>query len=78
LWSELGTPVTLLAYAAGVTVACFHFAHGLSRAAVTWGLVTSAAAVQRTRLFAGTFGFLLWGLMLHLLGHFVSGQGLFG
>jgi succinate dehydrogenase / fumarate reductase cytochrome b subunit len=78
LWSDLGRPLPLVAYVAGVTLVFFHLAHGLSRAPVGWGLVTSATAVQRTRLVAGTFGFLLWGLALHLLGYFAAGQGLFG
>jgi succinate dehydrogenase / fumarate reductase cytochrome b subunit len=77
LWSSLGRPLDLIAYLVGVSCVCFHFAHGLARAAVTWNLVRDAAALRRTRLVAGATGFLLWGAMLHLAGHFALGEGLF-
>ena len=74
----LGSPLQVGVYAAGVTVVYFHFAHGLSRAAVSWGLVRDERQLRATRYLTGAFGFILWALTLHVLGRFAVGHGLFG
>ncbi len=78
LRTALGSPLFAGLYAAGVTVVYFHFAHGLSRAAVYWGLARSERQLRAARWLAGALGFALWALTLHVLGRFVVGQGLFG
>lgn len=77
LWRALGRPLDLVLYLVGISCVCFHFAHGLTRAAARWGLVRDALALRRARFVAGAAGFLLWGAMLHLVGHFAIGEGLF-
>jgi succinate dehydrogenase/fumarate reductase cytochrome b subunit len=78
LRTALGSPLQAAIYAAAVTAVYFHFAHGLSRAAVFWGLVRDERQLRAARYLAGAFGFILWVLTLHMLGRFVVGQGLFG
>lgn len=77
LWHALGRPLDLVLYLVGISCVCFHFAHGLTRAAASWGLVRDALALRRARFAAGAAGFLLWGATLHLVGHFAIGEGLF-
>lgn len=76
LRASLGQPVELVIYLVGISCACFHFAHGLVRAAMSWGLVRDARALRRARWVAGALGFVLWGATLHVLGHFAIGEGL--
>jgi len=78
LRTALGSPLVAGLYAAGVTLVYFHFAHGLSRAAVYWGLASSERQAIAARWLAGGLGFALWALTLHVLGRFAIGQGLFG
>jgi succinate dehydrogenase / fumarate reductase cytochrome b subunit len=73
LWQTLGRPLDISIYLIGVSAVCFHLAHGLSRAAVTFGLAKSARAVLLLRAGAGVVGFLLWAMFLQLLGHFALG-----
>ena len=75
--AALGSPPWAVLYAAGVTIVYFHFAHGLSRAAVFWGLARTENQLRAARWLAGVVGFALWILTLHVLGCFVVGQGLF-
>lgn len=74
----LGSPLQIALYAAGVSVVYFHFAHGLSRAAVFWGVVSGERQLRTARYLAGVFGVILWALTLHVVGRFAIGQGLFG
>jgi hypothetical protein len=76
MWQVLGRPFDLAIYLVGISATCFHFAHGLSRAAVTFGLARSTRAVMFARLSAGVIGFALWALLLQLLGHFALGAPL--
>ncbi|MBN1656189.1 MAG: hypothetical protein JXA30_20640 [Deltaproteobacteria bacterium] len=78
LWSGLSEPGCLALYLVGITVVYFHFAHGLSRAAVSWGLISSERSLRAVYYAVSVVGIGLWGLTLHLLGHFATGQGLFG
>jgi succinate dehydrogenase / fumarate reductase cytochrome b subunit len=78
LWSSLGRPLQMSVYLLGVSLACFHFAHGLSRVALGFGeQPPSAARGLLVRVLAGAFGFGLWALWLQVLAHFVIGQRLF-
>jgi succinate dehydrogenase / fumarate reductase cytochrome b subunit len=76
LMRELGRPLQASIYVIGVTALCFHLGLGLSRASVSFGLARSARAVRRARFAGGTAGFVLWVLLLQLLGHFAIGQRL--
>jgi succinate dehydrogenase / fumarate reductase cytochrome b subunit len=76
MWQALGRPFDLAIYLVGITATCFHFAHGLSRAAVTFGLARGARPLLLSRVGAGLIGFALWGLLLQLLGHFALGAPL--
>jgi succinate dehydrogenase / fumarate reductase, cytochrome b subunit len=77
LWESAGRPRDLAIYILGISAACFHFAHGLSRAAVTLRLAATPRGVLFWRLGAGVLGTGLWLAMLQLLAHFALGQGLF-
>jgi succinate dehydrogenase / fumarate reductase cytochrome b subunit len=76
MWQALGRPLDLAIYLVGISATCFHFAHGLARAAVTFGLARSTRALTFARLSAGLIGFVLWALLLQLLGHFALGAPL--
>jgi succinate dehydrogenase / fumarate reductase cytochrome b subunit len=77
LWQNLGRPAVLMLYLAGISATCFHFAHGLTRAAVTFRLVRTARAVKVSRVAAGLCGFVLFALFVQLLGHFALGTPVF-
>jgi succinate dehydrogenase / fumarate reductase, cytochrome b subunit len=77
LWQSAGRPLDLTVYLLGISAACFHFAHGLSRAAVTLRLAATPRGVLLWRLGAGVLGTGLWLAMLQLLAHFALGQALF-
>ena len=76
LWSSAGQMSTLCVYLIGISAVCFHFAHGLARAAVSFELVASARAAYRVRWVAGAVGFALWLLFLQVLAHFALGAPL--
>jgi succinate dehydrogenase / fumarate reductase cytochrome b subunit len=76
LWQALGRPSDLAIYLVGVTAVCFHLGHGLSRAAVSWGLARGPRQLLYWRVGAGALGFVLWAMMLQLLAHFALGQAL--
>jgi succinate dehydrogenase hydrophobic anchor subunit len=76
LLRALGRPMELAIYLIGITAVCFHLAHGLSRAAVTFAVARTPAAVRRYRLIAGALGFVLWAAFLQLLGQFALGEPL--
>jgi len=78
LWRALGQPLDLTLYLIGITALCFHLAHGVSRAAVTFRLARTPRAVQRWRIGASALGFALWLAWLQLLGHFALGASLIG
>jgi succinate dehydrogenase / fumarate reductase cytochrome b subunit len=78
LWSSLGKPLQMSVYLLGVSLTCFHFAHGVSRVALGFGAQPPSAARRLLlRVLAGAFGFGLWALWLQVLAHFVIGQRLF-
>jgi succinate dehydrogenase hydrophobic anchor subunit len=78
LWSSLGRPLQMGVYLLGVSLACFHFAHGLSRVGLGWSAAPPSNARRLVvRVLAGAFGFGLWALWLQVLAHFVIGQRLF-
>jgi succinate dehydrogenase/fumarate reductase cytochrome b subunit len=72
----LGRPFELTIYLIGITAVCFHLAHGLSRAAVTFAVARTPASVRACRLVAGALGFALWAAFLQLLGQFALGEPL--
>lgn len=78
LWSDLPEPDHLVIYLAGMTVVYFHFAHGISRAVVSWGLISTESALRVVRIAVSVVGIGLWGLTLQVIAHFVTGQGFFG
>jgi succinate dehydrogenase / fumarate reductase cytochrome b subunit len=78
LWRTLGRPLDLTIYLIGITALCFHVAHGLSRAAVTFRLARTPRAALHWRYGASAFGFALWFALLQLLGHFALGEPLIG
>jgi succinate dehydrogenase/fumarate reductase cytochrome b subunit len=78
LWSSLPEPVCLAVYLFGMSVLYFHFANGLSRAVVSWGLISTERALRVARYAVSVVGIVLWGLTLQVVGHFVTGQGFFG
>ena len=73
----LGRPLELAIYLVGVTAVCFHLAHGLSRAVVTFGMARTPrcgaprVGTERPRS-ASRCGWLL----LQLLGQFALGEPL--
>ena len=77
LWTGLGRPVQLGIYLLGLSLACFHFGLGLSRAALGLFAEPSASTRLLLRVVAGGIGFVLWALWLQVLAHFVIGQRLF-
>ncbi len=78
LWSSLPDPVNLTMYLFGMTVVYFHFTNGLSRAVVSWGLISTKRSLRVVRYAVSVVGIVLWGLTLQIVGHFVTGQGFFG
>lgn len=76
LWRELGRPLDAAIYVAGVTALCFHVAHGVSRAAVSFAVARSPAGVRAARYAAGALGVALWVALLQLFGHFAVGESL--
>lgn len=72
-WLE--TPLGLAVYVAATTSLSFHLGHGLSRMAVTFGVVRSRAGLRAARYVSGALGFVLWCLVLHWVGHFANGVG---
>ncbi len=76
LFELLGQPLHLGIYLVGISALCFHFGHGLSRAATTLGLARSPKAVLAARLIAGALAFALWGAFLQVLAHFALGEPL--
>jgi succinate dehydrogenase / fumarate reductase cytochrome b subunit len=76
LWDDLGEPLTLGIYVAGISALYFHFSHGLCRAAVTWGMVSSPSSAKALHYVAGLVGFALWALTLQVISHFAIGQKL--
>lgn len=78
LWDDLGEPLTLGMYIVGVSALCFHFAHGLCRAAVTWRMVSRPSSATALGYVAGLVGFTLWALFLQIISHFATGQRLIG
>ena len=77
LWSGLGQPLQLGIYLLGLSLACFHFGHGLSRAAISLTAAPTPATKLVLRVAAGAIGFGLWALWLQVLAHFAIGQRLF-
>jgi succinate dehydrogenase / fumarate reductase, cytochrome b subunit len=76
LWSTLGRPPVLGLYLLGVSAVCFHLAHGLPRAALTFAPALPERAVLLVRVASGVLGALLWLMLLQLLAHFALGHGL--
>ena len=76
LLQDLGQPLHLALYVVGISAVYFHLGHGISRAAVTWDLVDTAAGVRRARLVGGGLAFLLWALTLQTMANFSMGDGL--
>jgi succinate dehydrogenase / fumarate reductase cytochrome b subunit len=74
LFEGAGRPAVLVPYLIGVTAVCFHFAHGIGRAAVSVGLARSQNAVLVFRTAGFAVGFVLWALLLQLLAQFAIGQ----
>ena len=77
LWSALGHPWQMGAYLIGLSLVCFHFGHGLSRAALAFVDPSSSTVRLIVRMTAGAIGFGLWALWLQVLAQFVVGQRLF-
>jgi len=78
LWRSLGHPLQMSAYLLGISLACFHFGHGLSRMALGWSAAPPSPARRLVlRVLAGAVGFGLWAFWLQVLAHFVNGQRLF-
>lgn len=78
LWDTLGQPMQLGVYLLGVSLACFHFGHGLGRAVLAVGpTLPSPTRRLLVRVAAGVVGFALWALWLQVLAHFAIGQTLF-
>jgi succinate dehydrogenase / fumarate reductase cytochrome b subunit len=71
----LSQPAVFGLYLAGLLLAVFHLANGLSTAAIAWGLTTSTAAQRRFGWFCTGFGLLLAALGLHGLTGFLTAPG---
>ena len=74
--AALSQPWLLALYLAGLLLAVFHLANGLSTAAIVWGLTTSANAQRRFGWFCALFGLLLAALGIHGLIGFLLLPGL--
>ncbi len=74
LWLE--TPSGLAVYVIATTALAFHLGHGLSRVAVSVGLVTGAVGLRVARYLSGGVAIVGWVLVLHWVGHFANGVGL--
>ncbi len=77
LYRTAGRPLHLAAYVIGLTALCFHVGHGMSRAAVTFGLVRTPSGQFAFRILGFIAGFALWALLLQVLAHFAIGEALF-
>lgn len=73
LWSSLPEPAYLAIYLFGMTIVYFHFANGLSRAAVSWDLVSTERAFRVVRYAVSIAVIVLWGLTLQVIGHYLIG-----
>jgi len=73
LWLE--TPFGLAVYVVATTALAFHLAHGLSRVAVSFGLVRAVGTLHLTRQMVGVLGVVAWLSLLHWVGHFANGVG---
>lgn len=74
LWLE--TPLGLAVYVVATTSLAFHWAHGMSRLAVSMGWVKTLQRLRATRYLCGVLGIVLWCVTLHWVGHFANGVGL--
>ncbi len=74
LWLE--TPSGLAVYVIATTALAFHLGHGLSRVSVSLGLVTTAGGLRAARYVSGGLAIVGWLLVLHWVGHFANGVGL--
>jgi hypothetical protein len=70
LWSELGHPVTLVVYVAGVCAFAFHLGHGLAR------FVARKLPNLVGRAIGGVFGFVLLLVFAQLVARFALGEAL--
>jgi hypothetical protein len=73
LWSELGHPVSLVVYVAGVSAFAFHLGHGLAR------LITRAVRVLPSfvgRALGSVLGFVLLLVFAQLVARFALGEAL--
>jgi succinate dehydrogenase / fumarate reductase cytochrome b subunit len=72
----LSNPAMLALYLAGLWLAVFHLANGLSTAAIAWGLTTSAEAQRRFGWVCAGIGLLLGAMGTHgLLGFLIAPAG---
>lgn len=76
LFSTLGRPSVLGVYLLGLSAVCFHLAHGLPRAALTFAPTLPGRTLLVVRVASGVLGALLWLMLLQLLAHFALGQAL--
>lgn len=74
LWLE--TPTGLAVYVVATTALVFHLAHGLTRLAVSLGVVTALRGLRVARYVMGALGIVAWCLVLHWVGYFANGVGL--
>jgi succinate dehydrogenase / fumarate reductase, cytochrome b subunit len=74
--AALSQPMLFSLYLAGLLLAVFHLANGLSTAAIVWGLTTSADAQRRFGWLCVGFGLLLAALGVHGLIGFLTAPGL--
>lgn len=74
--AALSQPWVFVLYLAGLLLAVFHLANGLSTAAIVWGLTTSADAQRRFGWFCAGFGLLLAALGVHGLIGFLIAPGM--
>lgn len=75
LESLLGTPTVYAGYLLGLSATVYHFAYGLWRAGITWGLVVEPRARRRSALACAVLGFALWGVGADTLVHFFARCG---
>ncbi len=75
LESLLGTPAVYAGYLLGLSATVFHFAYGLWRAAITWGLVVAPRARRQSALACALLGLALWTLGADTLVHFFARCG---
>lgn len=73
LWMGLSMPMHMVLYVVGITVVYFHFSHGIFRASVRKGLVSTGLTTRVLRYVIIVTGIVMWSLTLHVIGHFVTG-----